>query len=249
MKTNTHIIALLFFSSVALFSSCKHEPMVLPASDSPVNSTDNGNSNGNQGNTSTCDPDSVYFQNVILPLFVTNCAVSNCHDAQTHKEGIVLDSYINIMMTGDIRAFDPNHGKIYRYITTTNTDDRMPPSPRNALSPTDAGLIAKWINQGALNNACYGGNDNCDTSNVTYSGTIAPLLQSRCTGCHSGSYPGGNINLTAHSGVQAVALNGHLLGSINHNYGYSAMPKNLSKLPDCQIAQVRIWIENGSLNN
>jgi hypothetical protein len=49
--------------------------------------------------------------------------------------------------------------------------------------------------------------------------------------------------------VQTVALNGKLFGAVNHSSGYSSMPKNGNKLPQCKIDEIRIWITNGALNN
>jgi hypothetical protein len=90
----------------------------------------------------------------------------------------------------------------------------------------------------------------CDTAQVTFSGTVAPILQNYCWSCHAnasaGSF-GNNIMLEDYSDVknhiQAVA------GSINHNGNYSPMPKNGSKLDACLIRKVEIWIENGAPDN
>ena len=37
----------------------------------------------------TCSPDTVYFSQTILPLITSNCAMSGCHDAISHKEGVI----------------------------------------------------------------------------------------------------------------------------------------------------------------
>jgi len=253
MNLRVTIIMSILFSAILITSSCKHEPDILPAQSTQsgsVNGTGNngggGNGGGGTGYINTCDSDTVYFQNTILPLFVSNCAMSNCHNATSHRDGIILDSYSNIIGTGHIQPYNVNYGHIYQAITTTSDEDRMPPSPSPALTSTQINQIATWINQGALNNYCFCG---CDTVNVTFSGTIQPVLQNNCVGCHNNTSPGGNVILSAYSGVQAVALNGHLLGSVNHGAGYSPMPKNLAKLPDCEIAEIRIWIQNGAPNN
>jgi hypothetical protein len=251
-KTISAITFSLFLAGSMLVSSCKHEPIIQPSTPLTDNQGGNGsNGNGNNGNgdLSTCDPDTVYFQNDILPLFVSKCAMtSGCHSSDHPQEGIVLNSYSNIINTGNIRAFDVMHGKIYKVITTTDVGDRMPRSPNPPLASAEIDRIAKWINQGALNNACNAG-AGCDTSNVTFAGTIAPLLSSKCTGCHNAVTHGANINLATYNGVYAVAVNGRLSGAVNHNYGFVPMPQGTAKLQDCQLAQIRIWIQNGSLNN
>jgi hypothetical protein len=234
-------MGVLFLLWALLTPGCKHEPILIE----PL-ITDNGGNNGNNYNNIPCDSDTVYFQNDILPLFISYCAKSGCHDAASHQEDVVLNNYSNIMSTGEIEPFNPNSGKIYEVITTSDPDNVMPPPPSNPLTPDQINLIYTWINQGALNNGCSG---NCDTLNVTYSGTIVPLLQSNCIGCHNNTSAGGNINLTNYSGVLAVALNGKLFGTVNHDAGYSAMPKGGNKLPQCQIDEIRIWIAAGAPNN
>jgi mono/diheme cytochrome c family protein len=131
-------------------------------------------------------------------------------------------------------------------ITESDPDDRMPPPPANPLTSAQINLIYTWIAQGARNNTCT---NSCDTSNVTFSGTIFPLLQNSCIGCHSGAAAGGQIDLSSYQGVASVANNGRLLGAISHSPGFQPMPRGGNKLPDCRIDQVRIWIEGGALNN
>ncbi len=95
-------------------------------------------------------------------------------------------------------------------------------------------------------------NSGCDTTNVTYSTTIQPMLQSYCYSCHRNSVAsgsGGGIKLEDFNDVKIAADNGSLLGSISHNNGYSPMPKGGTKLADCKITQTHVWIENGALND
>lgn len=90
----------------------------------------------------------------------------------------------------------------------------------------------------------------CDTTTVTYSATIAPLMSASCNSCHGGTAAaGGGIVLDTYTGVKAYATNGRLLNSILQNGAASAMPKGGSKLPDCSINKVRAWINRGMLNN
>ena len=87
----------------------------------------------------------------------------------------------------------------------------------------------------------------CDTTNVTYSGTIAPILSSNCTSCHSGGAPSGSITLTGYTNVQTIAASGALMNALKGT-GVPAMPLSGS-LSACKISQVQIWIRNGMLNN
>lgn len=97
------------------------------------------------------------------------------------------------------------------------------------------------------------GNGNCDTTNVTYSGTIAPLIAQRCLpACHAAATSasnGGNINLETYSSLQAYAKNGRLLGAVTHARGFVSMPNDNTTLSSCQIADFVAWVRNGSQNN
>jgi cytochrome c5 len=91
--------------------------------------------------------------------------------------------------------------------------------------------------------------NDCDTSNVTFAVTIAPIIQSNCQGCHSGGAPASNISLTNFAEIKAAADNGSLMGSIKHLQGFSAMPKGGNKLSDCDINKLEIWISKSTPNN
>jgi hypothetical protein len=90
----------------------------------------------------------------------------------------------------------------------------------------------------------------CDTSNVTFSGTIAPVLASNCLGCHSNaaaSSSGNNIRLENYADV--VTRVSAVIGSIKHTGTFSPMPKNGGKIKACSITQFDIWIQKGMINN
>ena len=258
MKSNTNnqavridllMIGFIFILTLILLSttSCKHEPQVLPSKDIISENNGNGNGNGNSNQVSTCDPDSVYFQKNILPLIVSSCAKSGCHDAISHKDGIVLDSYPNIMNHGDIRPGNPGSSDLYEVITENDPDKIMPPPPDAPMSQGSIDMIANWIRQGALNNNCS--DNNCDSSSITFSASINPILQSKCIGCHNNSLASGQVNLSGYNNVQVYAQSGSLLGSIQHSNGYFSMPKGSPQLSNCEIASVSIWIRNGYPNN
>ncbi len=85
----------------------------------------------------------------------------------------------------------------------------------------------------------------CDTLNMTYSINIKLIVDNNCTSCHSGNAAAGNVLLDTYDNVKKYADDGSLLGSIQHNNGYSPMPKNLNKLDDCTINKVSAWINQG----
>jgi len=199
-----------------------------------------------------CDPDTAYFQNDVLPLLISSCGIAGCHDEATAEGEVILTSYYYVMQTADVEPFEPWESDIIEVINDSDPDDRMPPPPAPVLSQDQKDMIYDWIAQGALNNYCEV--EDCDSVNVTFSGQVFPIIQNSCYGCHSGSNPSGGISLTNHSQVAAVGgispgNAGSLLGSITWAYGNSAMPKNGSQLSDCDIAQIRKWIDDGMPDN
>ena len=195
--------------------------------------------------TIPCDSDTVYFQNDIFPLIHSTCGKPGCHDNITAQNGVVLTSYYKIIQTGEIIPFEPDSSKIYKKITESNPDDRMPPPPNNPLSTDQINMIYKWILQGALNNSCEGGP--CDSVNVTFSVTVWPIIKEYCYGCHSGPTPQGNVKLDNYFSISAQSQT--IFGVITHSPGYIPMPYNGQKLNNCYIAQIKKWIDDGTPNN
>jgi len=234
----------LFCAGIIAFTySCKHEPL-----DTTTGSGNTGNSGGTgSGSAATCSPDTAYFQQQVLPIFISNCALSGCHDAITRRDGVQLTDYNSIITTGKVKAFNPNDSEVWEKITETDPSERMPPPPRNPLSQAQKDIVFKWIMQGAKNNSCVA--SACDTSSVKFSTTISSIITSKCVGCHSGTPPQGGISFTTYAGVKAKVDDGRLWGSINHFAGFSPMPKGGAKLSDCEIKQFRKWMDAGAPNN
>lgn len=91
----------------------------------------------------------------------------------------------------------------------------------------------------------------CDTTQVTYNGTIVPILQNNCYGCHgTNSNSGSNgIILQDYNVLKTYAASGELYGNVAHLPGYNPMPYGGAKLPDCEIAKIKKWVDSGYLNN
>jgi len=89
----------------------------------------------------------------------------------------------------------------------------------------------------------------CDTTTVSYSGTIAPLLQANCLGCHGASadVSGGGINLQTYAQVQSKI--DRIIGCVSQQSGFSPMPKNGSAFDACKVNQLKIWQRNGTPDN
>ena len=89
----------------------------------------------------------------------------------------------------------------------------------------------------------------CDTTIVTYSASVSPVLTASCVGCHTGPNAPLGIKLDVFGDVSTNALNGKLLGAITHSPGFSPMPKNGVKLSDCNIDKISKWISLGAPDN
>ena len=95
-------------------------------------------------------------------------------------------------------------------------------------------------------------NSTCDTTNITFSGSVQPILSDHCYTCHSTSTAGnfgGSIKLENYADVVIQADNGKLLGSVSHASGYFPMPQGAAMLDDCTISVIRIWVQSGSPDN
>ena len=188
-----------------------------------------------------CSPDTVYFQQTILPLITSNCAMSGCHDAISHKEGVILTDYAHIRAYSS--ATNPTASSLYRSVV----NGYMP--PKAPWLATQKATLLKWMQQGAKNNSCVASAANCDTTVVSFSATVFPILKTNCTGCHSGTSPSAGIDLNSYAAVKVQAANSSLVGSITHTIGYIPMPSRTAYLSNCEISQIKAWVKEGTLNN
>jgi hypothetical protein len=211
----TLLLSGILFTSLFL-SACKHE------------------------NLDTINGDSICFERDILPIFVSNCAMSGCHDATTHADEYDLSNYTAILSKG-IKPGNPNDSEIWEVIQ----ENEMPPN--GALTWEQKSYLKSWIVAGAKNGTnCV---VQCDSNVFSYSGAVSKIL-SNCTGCHSGYNASAQIDLSNHAGVQIVAINGRLMGSLLGHSGYASMPPYGSpRLTSCQITQLNKWIGNGCKND
>jgi mono/diheme cytochrome c family protein len=83
--------------------------------------------------------------------------------------------------------------------------------------------------------------------NVGYQARIEPIIKSNCVACHTGSGASGNVQLDSYQGVKDATINRNLYGAVSHTSA-KPMPQG-GKLTDCQVAQIRKWVQLGALNN
>ncbi len=96
----------------------------------------------------------------------------------------------------------------------------------------------------------------CDTTAVSYSTTIAPIISANCNiagGCHntSGAATSG-YDFTTYAGLLQVASYDYIITDINGTPSSSrhhAMPLNLPKISQCDINQITAWVDQGAHDN
>ena len=97
-------------------------------------------------------PDTVSFQQDIIPLFSANCLGSGCHSGASpaaHLDLTADSAYAQLFRKKDVDT-TVAAAQNFLYQTMNSTATPMPPSGR--LSDYDVNLVLKWIQQGVRNN-------------------------------------------------------------------------------------------------
>ena len=91
----------------------------------------------------------------------------------------------------------------------------------------------------------------CDTTNVSYSNQIVPIMEQYCYGCHGNGNTGGSggINLNTYVNLKFYANNGYLVGNITYASGYPGMPYGKPAMPNCEVNTIIAWVHQGTQNN
>jgi hypothetical protein len=89
----------------------------------------------------------------------------------------------------------------------------------------------------------------CDTTNVTYTQTILPIMSGSCNVCHSTAMASGGVVTDTYASLSTVAANGKLWGGISWASGYYPMPNGGNQLSPCDLGKIKKWINQGYLNN
>lgn len=249
---------ILAFIIILAIPSCTHDPFIDDPMEEPMdtltNDTTTMDTTDNPMDTSIvenpCEENVVYFESMILPILQTNCALSGCHDAASANEGIILESYNSVIASDVVTPFNLDESDLYEVLVEDNIDKRMPPSPASALTGDQINTIATWILQGAEDLTCDDGNNNgCDTSSVSFSADVNPVIETYCRSCHSGNNPSGGVSLDNYENIKTNAENGKIYGAISWSDGFVMMPQGGDQLDDCTIQKIKAWIDDGANNN
>ncbi len=189
----------------------------------------------------------ICFETEILPIFITNCTGSGCHNSIDKEDGYDLTSYDKII--NDIVPYDATKGHIMESIRDSDPDDVMPPPPASPLSAAQITLLEEWINKGAPNTI------NCQTAscdsvaNVSFASEVMPIIQTNCAGggCHDAGTAAGGYNYSDYAGVK-LSVGNRFIKSINHDASVPVMPPSY-QIGACDITKLTTWINEGALDN
>jgi mono/diheme cytochrome c family protein len=91
----------------------------------------------------------------------------------------------------------------------------------------------------------------CDTNNMSYAKDIRPIIQTNCYRCHDVNnaplFSNGNL-LDDYNNLKAHIRSG-LINNIEYAPNFLPMPKGAPKLSDCDIAKIKAWVHQDTLNN
>ncbi len=184
--------------------------------------------------------DTISFQNEILPIIVSNCASTSCHNSASRLKGLDLSNYKNIR--DEVKYLDPYRSTLYSIIALDGNGGTMPPKYR--LIKSDQEKIKQWILQGSQNTTNLP-KSICDSTDLTYQ-KISILINQFCVGCHNQTGP--NFDLSTYTTLKSAVYYRSLLNSINHSGSVSAMPPSY-KLNQCELNKIEKWITLGMPEN
>lgn len=97
------------------------------------------------------------------------------------------------------------------------------------------------------------GSTSCDSTNAKFTTFVSPLIASKCatSGCHNATAASAGVNLDGYTNIKNyISRNSTaFFGSIKHSAGFSRMPQGGSKLAECDITKLQLWVNAGLLNN
>jgi hypothetical protein len=100
---------------------------------------------------------------------------------------------------------------------------------------------------GCENNVEENSEDNpvdCTEVETYYTENVAPILESNCTGCHSGPTPTAGLSLDSYLNVRAAIKTGDVLDRVNRKSGDGGfMPNGGTKLSDANLEILQTFFD------
>ena len=81
-----------------------------------------------------------------------------------------------------------------------------------------------------------------------YASEVKPIFDNNCVQCHQNNAVASNLPMSTYNETSSMSSE-RLLGSIKHESGFLEMPRNESKLSDCDIETIQKWVDAGRQNN
>lgn len=97
-----------------------------------------------------------------------------------------------------------------------------------------------------------GGGSGGGMGEVTFSGTVKPILVKYCSECHNTASPTGGLDVTDHMSItMKVVVPGDADGSLMIQYleGGVMPPAGKARPTSSEIAAIRMWVTAGAPNN
>jgi hypothetical protein len=96
----------------------------------------------------------------------------------------------------------------------------------------------------------YPAPSSCDTTLVSHSKDLTPIMAHNCFDCHSGANASGGYNLEDTTTLQNAVLDGTLISAIKQDgILASPMPVEKPKLTSCEINKFIAWGNQGAKGN
>jgi hypothetical protein len=93
------------------------------------------------------------------------------------------------------------------------------------------------------------GPSECDTIDLTWENTIKEILAENCVRCHGPDLSYNNVRHDSYETERIVVDDGRLRGVVNHLPGYTPMPFDRPKLPECDLKQINAWLDADAPEN
>jgi mono/diheme cytochrome c family protein len=103
------------------------------------------------GRMAAAEPTSISFARDVAPVLVKQC--QSCHGPDKAKSKYRLDTFTRLKTPGKSKAMpimagEPDKSELFRLVSTTDDDDRMP-RKADPLPASQVQIIKHWIQEGA----------------------------------------------------------------------------------------------------
>lgn len=87
--------------------------------------------------------------------------------------------------------------------------------------------------------------------NVSFADDVLPILMLKCatSGCHDAASSQSGYDFENYTGTKKSVDSNRLIGVINHDVGFLAMPPYSPKMEACDIGKIETWVNEGALDN